>query len=51
MAKFVTSKYRAAEGIYPAMPMQIAQTMPLANPCRDCEAAQSHPESWPIFPP
>jgi hypothetical protein len=49
MANFVTSKYRAAEGIYPAMPMQNAQTVRLACSCRDCEMLRRHTENGPIF--
>ncbi|WP_426419460.1 hypothetical protein [Bradyrhizobium genosp. A] len=49
MTNFVTPKYRAAEGIYPATPMQNAQTMREACSSRDREMTRSHTEYGPIF--
>ncbi|MDN3277247.1 hypothetical protein QWJ07_23490 [Frankia sp. RB7] len=51
MANFVTPKYRAAEGIYPAMPMQNAQTVHVASSSRDREMPGGHTENGPIFRP
>jgi hypothetical protein len=51
MTNFVTPKYRAAEGIYPARPMQNAQTMRVACSCRDREMPRRHTENGPIFRP
>jgi hypothetical protein len=51
MTNLVTPNYRAAEGIYPATPMQNAQTM--RGPCsfRDREMPRRHTETGPIFRP
>ena len=51
MTNFVTSNDLRAEGIYPAMPMQNAQTMRAACSCRDCEMLLGHTENGPIFLP
>ncbi|MET4801572.1 hypothetical protein [Bradyrhizobium sp. LB11.1] len=51
MTNFVTPKHRAAEGIYPAMPMQNAQTVHVACSSRDREMPHGHTESGPIFLP
>ncbi|WP_426408267.1 hypothetical protein [Bradyrhizobium ganzhouense] len=51
MTNFVTPKYRAAEGIYPAMPMQNAQTMRVARSSRGREMPRGHTENGPIFRP
>jgi hypothetical protein len=49
MTNFVTPKHGVAEGIYPAMPMQNAQTLYAACSCRDCEMPRGHTENGPIF--
>jgi hypothetical protein len=51
MAKFVTSKYRAAERLYPAMPMQNAQTVRATRSCRDRESRLDRTEGGPMFRP
>jgi hypothetical protein len=51
MTNFVTPIDRAAEGIYPAVPMQNAQTMRLACSSRDREMPRGHTENDPIFRP
>ncbi|WP_187437194.1 hypothetical protein [Bradyrhizobium rifense] len=51
MTNFVTPNYRAAEGIYPAVPMQNAQAMRLARSSRDREMRHGHTENGPIFRP
>jgi hypothetical protein len=49
MTNFVTPNRRAAEGIYPATPMQNAQAMRLACSSRDREMPCRHTENGPIF--
>ncbi|WP_234679623.1 hypothetical protein [Bradyrhizobium monzae] len=51
MTNLVTSNDRAAEGIYPAMPMQNAQTVRLACSSRDREMPHGHTENGSIFRP
>jgi hypothetical protein len=50
MTKFVTPKYRPAERIYPAMPMQFARVRPAAGPGRDPNMLHSHTGNGTIFP-
>ncbi|MDN5004678.1 hypothetical protein ACFQZO_27895 [Bradyrhizobium sp. GCM10027634] len=49
MANFVTPKYLSAEGIYPALPMQNAQTERAPCSFRDREMPRRHTETSPIF--
>jgi len=51
MTNLVTPNDRAAEGIYPAMPMQNAQAMRAACSSRDREMPRGHTENGPIFRP
>jgi hypothetical protein len=51
MTNFVTSNDLRAEGIYPAMPMQNAQTMRADCSSRDREMPSRHTENGPIFLP
>jgi hypothetical protein len=51
MTKFVTPKQGAAEGIYPAMPMQNAQTVRVACSSRDREMPRDHTGKGSIFQP
>jgi hypothetical protein len=51
MSNFVTPKYRAAEGLYPAVPMQNAQTVRVACSRHGREMPGGHTQKGRIFRP